>query len=215
MKYCFLFSLLAFSVCSFAQSNQTVRKSINDDGKVMRVKLVVATADLSFNYDKSFAVTGMSETQKKLLIDHLIDSLGVTKHFKSEKTEGMSPDKSDRDGVIDAVRDYVEGLYEADTGKIERSVAKHLAKRGYYKNKGVNQEATMTYDQLVQLTKRWKSSQTITESTPKNIVVLDVLDKIASAKLEAKWGIDYFHLAKVSGRWTIINVLWQDYTTKN
>jgi hypothetical protein len=215
MKYFLFFSFLVFSVCSFAQSKQTVRKSIDDDGKIMRVNLVVSTADLSLNYDKSFAVTGLSEIQKKMLVDHLIDSLGVRKHFKSEKTEGTSPGKSDREGVIDAVRDYVDGLYEADTGKIERSVAKYLAKRGYYTNKGANQEATMTYDQLVQLTKRWKSSQTITESTPKNIVVLDVLDKIASAKLEAKWGIDYFHLAKLNGRWTIINVLWQDHPSKN
>jgi hypothetical protein len=113
------------------------------------------------------------------------------------------------------VSDYVEGLYQADTTMIERSVAKHLAKRGYYTNKGVNQEATMTYDQLVQLTKRWKSSQIITESTPRNIIVLDVLDKIASAKLEAKWGIDYFHLAKVDGKWNIVNVLWQEYASKN
>jgi hypothetical protein len=215
MKYCFFFSLLVFSVCSFAQSKQTVRKSIEDDGKIMRVKLVVETGDLSLNYDKSFSIIGMSELQKRLLIDHLIDSLGVTKHFISQKTEVKSANTSDRDAVIAAVSDYVEGLYQADTTMIERSVAKHLAKRGYYTNKGVNQEATMTYDQLVQLTKRWKSSQIITESTPRNIIVLDVLDKIASAKLEAKWGIDYFHLAKVDGKWNIVNVLWQEYASKN
>ncbi len=28
-------------------------------------------------------------------------------------------------------------------------------------------------------------------------------------KLSASWGVDYFHLARESGKWKIINVLWQ------
>ena len=48
-------------------------------------------------------------------------------------------------------------------------------------------------------------------STPKKITVFEVLDKIATAKVEAKWGIDYFHLAKINDKWMIVNVLWQDY----
>ena len=40
-------------------------------------------------------------------------------------------------------------------------------------------------------------------------MVFDVLDKTASAKLTAEWGVDYFHLAKVGGKWQIMYVLWQ------
>jgi hypothetical protein len=71
----------------------------------------------------------------------------------------------------------------------------------------------MNFEQLVRLAQRWKATQNITAETPKKITVFDVLDKIASAKVEAKWGIDLFHLAKIDGRWMIINVLWQDYQT--
>jgi hypothetical protein len=78
----------------------------------------------------------------------------------------------------------------------------------------VPQEATMSYDQLMQLTKRWKGNKVFDASTPKKIIVLDVLDKIASAKLEAQWGIDYFHLSKENGKWMIVNVLWQAYPSK-
>lgn len=106
---------------------------------------------------------------------------------------------SEKDLVAAAVKDYVDALYEADTTKIERSVAKHLAKRGYFTSNGVARDATMSYEQLVNLTKRWKSSQNINETTPRKIVVFEVLDKIASAKLEAQWGIDYFHLSKENG----------------
>jgi hypothetical protein len=114
-----------------------------------------------------------------------------------------------------AILNYVEAFYEADTTKAYQSIARDLAKRGYYTpNEGGMREAKMSFDQLVQLAKRWKTNQNITPETPKKITVFDVLDKIATAKVEAKWGIDYFHLAKLDGKWTIINVLWQDYPKK-
>jgi hypothetical protein len=114
-----------------------------------------------------------------------------------------------------AILNYVEAFYEADTTKAYESVARDLAKRGYYTPKdGGMREAKMSFDQLVQLAKRWKDDQNITAATPKKITVFEVLDKIATAKVEAKWGIDYFHLAKLDNKWTIINVLWQDYPPK-
>jgi hypothetical protein len=117
----------------------------------------------------------------------------------------------DRQGVEKAVLNYVEAFYEADTTKAYESVATFLAKRGYYTGKnGELREATMSFDQLISLSKRWKQTQQITPETPKKITVFEILDKTASAKLEAKWGIDYFHLAKLNGKWMIINVLWQD-----
>ena len=49
----------------------------------------------------------------------------------------------------------------------------------------------------------------IPANAPKKIELFEVLDKTASAKLTANWGVDYFHLAKVDGKWQIMNVLWQ------
>jgi hypothetical protein len=116
--------------------------------------------------------------------------------------------------VESAIKNYMNAFYEADTLKAYESIAKNLAKRGYYTYRDTVREATMSFDQLVRLASRWKNNQTITEETPRKITVFDILGKIASAKLEAKWGIDYFHLAKINGKWMIINVLWQDYVTK-
>lgn len=114
-----------------------------------------------------------------------------------------------------AIMNYVNAFYEADTTKAYESIARDLAKRGYYTTKEGNvAEAKMSFEQLVRLAQRWKASQTITAETPRKVTVFDVLDKIASAKVEAKWGIDYFHLARINGVWTIINVLWQDYPKK-
>lgn len=120
----------------------------------------------------------------------------------------------DKKGIEKAIANYVDAFYEADTTKAYESIAKDLAKRGYYVRNNEVVEAKMSFEQLVRLAQRWKSTQNITSATPKKITVLDVLDKIASAKVEAQWGIDYFHLAKIKGNWTIINVLWQDYQAK-
>lgn len=122
---------------------------------------------------------------------------------------------TDKQQIEKAILNYVEGVYEADTAKIYESVAPFLAKRGYYLRDNQLRDATMTFDQLVALTKRWNQNQKITAATPRKITVFDILDKTASAKVEAKWGIDYFHLVKVNGKWTIVNVLWQDYPVKN
>jgi len=208
MKQYFTIVLLFISSVVLGQSRETVSKSIDDNGNTLKLRITVTAQNV--DYSNSYNVKNMSAAQKKALIDRVIDSLGVSKYFAA-KEANHNDRNTDKELVAAAVSDYVEALYEADTSKIERSVSKQLAKRGYYTNNGVVQEATMSYDQLISLTKRWKQSQNIDESTPKKIIVLDVLDKTASAKLEAKWGIDYFHLAKVNGRWMIMNVLWQEY----
>jgi hypothetical protein len=128
----------------------------------------------------------------------------------------VSAQEGEKPAIEKAILNYVETFYEADTTKAYESIARDLAKRGYYTAKdGSVQEAKMSFEQLVRLAQRWKTTQNITAASPRKITVFDVLDKIATAKVEAQWGIDYFHLAKLNGKWTIINVLWQDYATKN
>ena len=114
---------------------------------------------------------------------------------------------AEREAVRAAVLDYVEGVYEAAPARIERSVHPELAKRGFFVKKGETAYSphTMTYQQLVDLAKNFKGSK----DAIKEVVIYDISDQTASAKLTAVWGIDYMHLAKYEGRWKIINILWQ------
>ncbi|MDX2151285.1 MAG: nuclear transport factor 2 family protein [Bryobacteraceae bacterium] len=121
---------------------------------------------------------------------------------------------ADREGVRQAVLDYVEGVYNVQPERIERSVHPELAKRGFWRPDVAKpyQANQMTYERLVNLAGAWnKDKKKPVEKFPKEIVVLDVLDQTAAAKLTAEWGIDYFHLAKYDGKWKIINVLWQSH----
>ena len=111
------------------------------------------------------------------------------------------------------ILDYVEGIYEVDSTRIERSVHPELRKRGYWyseKDSKYLDDLDMTYEQLVSLAAGWnKSGERANAESPKEIDIYDINDRTASAKLTAEWGIDYFHLANMDGKWKIVNVLWQ------
>ena len=109
-----------------------------------------------------------------------------------------------------AVLDYVEALYEADSARIEKSVHRDLFKLGFERDKdGAYKPYRMTYQELYDLAGRWNKTGRIPKNSKKEIVVYDVADQTASAKLTAMWGIDYLHLAKFDGKWMITDILWQ------
>ena len=124
---------------------------------------------------------------------------------------------SDEDAVRAAVLDYVEGVYEVAPERIERSVHPELAKRGFYRPEPDQpyKEVPMTFERLVNLAANYNKDGHVPADAPKKIEIYEVLDKTASIKLTAHWGIDYMHLAKYDGRWMIVNVLWQQHLDKN
>jgi hypothetical protein len=124
---------------------------------------------------------------------------------------------ADRDLVKKAALDYVEGFYEGDTAKLTRSVSPDVHKFGYWRPRDATgyQGGRMTWPEFHAYANRVKASGRPTPATaPKEIVVYDVLDQTASAKLTASWGTDYLLLAKLNGRWMITHVLWQSAPRK-
>ncbi len=117
-----------------------------------------------------------------------------------------------------AITDYVEGLYLADSKRIEKSVdprVRRIGKRYNSKEKAYRDNLPMTYEQLVELASNWnKNGERADKNTVKKIEIYDVNTKTASAKLTAAWGVDYFHLSKVDNKWKIMNVIWQSIPTK-
>lgn len=116
---------------------------------------------------------------------------------------------SDREAVRAALLDYVEGIYNVQPERIERSVHPSLRKHGFYVKDGQYTEVPMTYEQLVNLAGKYNKDGRIPKDAPKEITIFEVKDQTATAKLVAHWGQDYFHLAKYNGKWMITNVIWQ------
>jgi hypothetical protein len=137
----------------------------------------------------------------------------VNKVFYGEPKAKATPNAQlpdDREAVKQAVLDYVEALYEADSARIEKSVHRDLFKLGFERDKdGTYKPYRMTYQELYDLAGRWNKTGRIPKNSKKEIVVYDIADQTASAKLTAMWGIDYLHLAKFDGKWMITDILWQ------
>lgn len=111
------------------------------------------------------------------------------------------------------ILDYVEGVYGEDTSGIYKSVHPGVAKKGreYNSEKGTyGPLEEMSFEQLSsQAESRSRSSGLSGENPVKRIIVFDVQDMTATAKLTTEWGTDYFHLAKIDDKWYIMNILWQ------
>lgn len=126
--------------------------------------------------------------------------------------EARAQTTADREGVRRAVLDYVEGFYEGDSTKLVRSVRPEVYKYGFARAPDSTRfrGMQMTWPQFHAYANRVKASNRPTPATaPREIVIFDVLDQTASAKLTAWWGVDYLLLARHDGRWMISHVLWQ------
>ena len=127
---------------------------------------------------------------------------------------GAADAATDKEAVRQAVLDYVEAVYLAQPERIDRSIHTELAKRGFYRAPKTSEykESKMAFERLRWLAENWsKNLKVPVDKLPKEIVVFDVLDMTAAAKLSADWGTDYFHLAKYDGKWKVVHVLWQSY----
>ncbi|MCA1603519.1 MAG: nuclear transport factor 2 family protein, partial [Acidobacteria bacterium] len=82
----------------------------------------------------------------------------------------------EQEAVKQAVLDYVEGVYEISPTRIEKSIHPDLAKRGFFIKKGetVYSPHTMTFPQLVELSKNYNKDGHVPKDAPKDVVVYDI-----------------------------------------
>ena len=124
---------------------------------------------------------------------------------------GQTPvSDADRQAITQTALDYVEGWYEGNPDRMERALHPDLAKRVVFTDdKGRSRLEQMSAMGLVQGVKRGGGKDTPKEKQQKDITILDVFENAASVKAVMSGWIDYMHMAKVNGRWVIVNVLWE------
>jgi hypothetical protein len=120
--------------------------------------------------------------------------------------------ESDKAAIRQTALDYIEGWYEGDAERMERALHPDLAKRIVRPNpdnKNFSRLDQMSALSLIQGTKRGGGKLTPKEKQLKEITILDSFENAASVKIVASDWIDYLHIAKLNGRWVIVNVLWE------
>lgn len=107
--------------------------------------------------------------------------------------------------------DYAEGWYEGNGARMARAVHPELVKRivmwDSVSKRSVIQ--TMGATALVNGTFRGFGKDTPADRQEKAVDVLDVFQNVASVRVTMADWIDYLQVAKIEGRWVIVNVLWE------
>lgn len=117
----------------------------------------------------------------------------------------------DRAAVRQTALDYLNGVYDSKPELIERSVARDLTKHGFVRQKdGSYRRGRMTYDELINVARQWNADRK-RDLSIREVTVGEVFDQTATAMVRANWGLDFMQLAKIDGRWQIVNIVWQTH----
>jgi hypothetical protein len=118
---------------------------------------------------------------------------------------------ADSAAIRATVLDYAEGWYEGDAERMSRAVHPELVKRIVVADTSTRKSViqNMGASALVNGTRHGYGKTTPQDRRQKEVTILDIFGNAASAKaVMADW-MDYLQLAKVDGRWVIVNVLWE------
>jgi Putative lumazine-binding len=119
--------------------------------------------------------------------------------------------KEDIRAIIETARDYAEGWFNADAARMERALHPELVKRTIWHDL---QEGTwkvsraLTAETMVGFTRDGGGSKRPDYEKVFEIEVLDVFRYVATVKVSSYPYMDYLHLAKLDGRWRIVNCLY-------
>ena len=119
--------------------------------------------------------------------------------------------EADAAAIKQTALDYIEGWYEGNPERMERALHPELAKRIVMTDpksgrSRLDQMGAMT---LVHYVKAGGGTKTPKDQQQKDVTILDIYENAACAKIVAANWVDYLQLARVEGRWVIVNVLWE------
>ncbi len=116
---------------------------------------------------------------------------------------------ADEQAIRDVARAYLESWLDGDGERMRSALSPSLAKRGlvYGPDAMPNGHHHLDAEYMVGSAASGPRPQ---YKRTCEITVLDVADNIASVKVESEPFIDYLHLVRIDGRWSILNVLYED-----
>jgi hypothetical protein len=115
----------------------------------------------------------------------------------------------DEGAVRDVARAYLESWLDGDPERMRGALHPMLAKRGL--DYGADSAPTTVHhldtEYMVESAARGPRRQFARTC---EITILDLADNVASVKVVSEPFIDYLHLVKLDGNWSILNALYED-----
>jgi hypothetical protein len=121
----------------------------------------------------------------------------------------MKGRESDEGAIRDVARAYLESWLDGDGDRMRGALHPMLAKRGldYAADLAPAGLHDLDTEYMVASAARGPRSQ---YTRTIEITILDLADNVASVKVVSEPFVDYLHLARFNGRWSIVNVLYED-----
>jgi len=116
---------------------------------------------------------------------------------------------AEREGVIAAALDYMEGALTADVDRMARAVHPGLTKVVVSTNRQTGRQS-LSYNTGSLLVEWVRALGDRFADVDKNVdvTVFDIGDSLATARAIGEPWYDFMQLAKINGEWRIVNVLW-------
>ena len=113
--------------------------------------------------------------------------------------------EADQAAIRQTALDYMQGWYEGDAVRMERSLHETLAKRAITEDQNI---WNLTKPEMVKYTAEGGGKATPREQLVYDVTIQDSFKEIATVKVVAYDFIDFLHLAKLNGEWKIVNAIW-------
>ena len=116
----------------------------------------------------------------------------------------------DKSHIQSVTEEYLTAWYQGDEHLMATVVHPQMAKKIVF-DAGNNQGALayLSADDLIAQTRRKRAQEIDTKDLKADITILDIYNNTAMVKAETKNWVDYLHMAKISGEWKIVNILWE------
>lgn len=127
--------------------------------------------------------------------------------------------RAEETAIRKTILDYLESCYSWEGYRMRRAVHRKLAKRTAWTNPKNGRTGIYEYPaaKLIRdVQAGWGQRKTGGKRRPVSerrieIKLLDRFKDMAVVRTGAAWGVDYLSMAKVDGKWKIINVLWRHW----
>jgi len=130
-----------------------------------------------------------------------------------EAAPAVSPAPADpaRAEVEGVVRAFARAFYDVAPERLEPLLEPSVVRHGLFRAAGgeAARETRLDRAAIVALAGSWNQSAWMPPEPPAAVVVLDVSGDIASARLEAAWGVELLQLLRRDGTWRVAQTLWQ------
>lgn len=121
--------------------------------------------------------------------------------------------EADKAAIKQAAMDYVDGYYSSSVERLDKALHPNLQKVTLHTLPSGRtlldfNGTAANLKESVRMSAASGRGVKPEEERKINVTIFDVFDNIATIKIDSADFLDYAHVAKISGEWKIINVLW-------